>query len=593
MNRLLVRLAFTGIDQRRLQALVTVLAVAGATTALVVALGVGRVADRPYDRTFAATNGAHVVVYGEPGADLSPVETLPGVVASTGPRPVLVSSFRRDEGRFGIRLIGVGPVPPTVSRPLVVAGAWPEEGEVLLERSFARFLGLRPGDTLRVGQLPVEVAGIAVVPTGEAYPLAQPGFGFVRGTTLRRLAGSTQQGVVLGIRLSRPHDADTVAARARGIPGVVVAEPWTEERAAATELARTLTVILSIFATLIFLSTGAVLATLVGARVLANAREIGLLKAVGLTPRQVALVITLEQVVLAVAGTLVGLLAGRLLTPLVSARSAALLEASETPPLEPLVGAIVALGIVGLVGSFAFVPALRAGRRTAAATLQAVVAPGGRRSPIGRLADRVGLPIVVGIGARTAFARRGRAALTTMALALTVVSVVGTLGMEASLDVGSTPPPPPVTDGMPLWDPVDDDAAEGDALRPVVYGLDLTLLFVGLVSLVATIILSMRERMRDVGMLKAVGLTPAQITCAVLAGQALLAVLASLVGIPLGLAVFRLGIGLSGGSDEFAYPPVWSLALLPLALVLSVALLAGPLARGAARLPVADALRYE
>ena len=103
-------------------------------------------------------------------------------------------------------------------------------------------------------------------------------------------------------------------------------------------------------------------------------------------------------------------------------------------------------------------------------------------------------------------------------------------------------------------DPVDDDAGEGDILRPVVYSLDALLLFVGLVNLLATLLLTTRERVRDLGLLKAVGLTPDQVTGSLVSEQALVAAVAALAGIPLGLGLFRLGIGLSGGSDEFAYP---------------------------------------
>jgi ABC-type antimicrobial peptide transport system permease subunit len=200
------------------------------------------------------------------------------------------------------------------------------------------------------------------------------------------------------------------------------------------------------------------------------------------------------------------------------------------------------------------------------------------------------------LGARDSFARPGRAALTAVSLAVTVAAVVATLAMEASLDVATVPPPaPPLTEGVdaPAWDPVDDDAHEGPALRPIVYGLDGVLLFVGLVNLVATIILAVRERVRDLGVLKAVGLTPRQVGGSVLSSQAIVATLAAVAGIPLGLGLFRLGIAMSGGSDEFAYPAWWQLVLVAPAIVAAVALLTVPFARRAASIRVVDALRYE
>jgi putative ABC transport system permease protein len=173
--------------------------------------------------------------------------------------------------------------------------------------------------------------------------------------------------------------------------------------------------------------------------------------------------------------------------------------------------------------------------------------------------------------------------------------VIATLGMEASLDVGTDPGVAEPVPGLdtPRFDPVNDDAGEEDILRPVVYGLDALLLFVGLVNLLATLLLTTRERVRDLGVLGAVGMTPRQVTASLVSEQALVAVLAGLVGVPLGLVFFRGAVGLTGGSDEFAYPSWWSVALIVPCLVAVVALLAAPLARRAAAIRVTDALRYE
>ena len=149
-----------------------------------------------------------------------------------------------------------------------------------------------------------------------------------------------------------------------------------------------------------------------------------------------------------------------------------------------------------------------------------------------------------------------------LALAVTVTSAVATLGMEASIDVGTDPGTALPVPGLetPRFDPVNDDAGEEAILRPVVYGLDALLLFVGLVNLVATLLLTTRERVRDLGVLGAVGMTPRQVSGSLVSEQVLVAVIAGLVGLPLGLLFFRGAVALTGGSDEFAYPSWWSLA---------------------------------
>ena len=336
------------------------------------------------------------------------------------------------------------------------------------------------------------------------------------------------------------------------------------------------------------------LATLVGGRVVAQAREIGTLKAAGLTPGQVARLLVVEQLGLAVLGVVVGVVGGWLLTPVFSTPTASLLNASETPSFDPLSVLLVAAIVLGAVVVFTLVPGLHAARRT---TAELTAATGGRlrRSRMGGLADRLGLPVPAWVGFRGSFSRRGRTILTVLALALTLTSAVATLGMEASLDVGTDPGVAAPIPGLetPRFDPVNDDAGEAEILRPVVYSLSALLLFVGLVNLLATLLLTTRERVRDLGVLGAVGMTPRQVSGSLVAEQALVATLAGLVGLPLGLLIFRAAVGGTGGSDEFAYPSWWSLALLVPALVALVTLLAAPIARRAAAIKVADALRFE
>src|SRR3712207_424547 len=121
MTRVYLKLAFSGLRRRRLQAALTVVVVAAATATIALAQGVGRVADRPWERTFEATNAAHVTAFAiPPGKGLDRLAELPGVAATTGVVPQVFSAFRHEGGRYGIRLAGASATPPQVSRPLVV-----------------------------------------------------------------------------------------------------------------------------------------------------------------------------------------------------------------------------------------------------------------------------------------------------------------------------------------------------------------------------------------------------------------------------------------------------------------------------------------
>ena len=595
MSLLYANLAAAGLRRRRLETVLTILVVAAAAAALTVALGVGRVADRPWERTFEATNGPHVTAMSiDVGADLSRLESRLEVVDSTGVRPVAISSFRLEGHTYGLRLIG-SDGDPRVARPLLRKGARAGSGEVVLERSFAELLGLLVGDRLQTPNRPLRVSGIAVVSMGEGYPASQPGLAFAPVATIASVAPDRSRwGSLLGLRLADPKTSREFVVSARG-PGYQL-EDWQATRAQAIDASRTAQVILSIFAALLLLAGGAVLATLVGGRVLAQVRQIGLLKAAGMTPGQVTRLVLVEQLGPAVVGCVLGIVGGMVATPLFVSGSASLLGASETPPLDALDAALIVGVVLASVAAFTYGPGRQIGRRTVGSLL-AGTAPRRARSRLAGWAERSGASLPLVLGARDAFARPARAVLTALSLALTVAALVCTLAMEASLDVASTgpPPTPPVGAGIGLTgpDPVDDDAGEGARLRPIVYGLDAVLLLVTLANLLATILLSLRERVRNLGLLKAVGLTPNQVTATFLTSQAAVAAAAALAGLPLGLVLFRGAIELTGSADEFAYPSLLSLGLLAPAAVVVVLAIAAPLARRAAAQSVTDALRYE
>ncbi|HXV57381.1 MAG TPA: ABC transporter permease [Gaiellaceae bacterium] len=598
MGVLTIRLAFAGVRSRRVQSLLSVLVVAAAATALTIGLAVRSVAERPFERTFAATNGAHVTAESAAGeAVLHEIERSPGVVESTGVRPVAWTAFDRDGDRYGLRLIGLDAEPPPVSSPLLVDGDLPGTGEVALERSFAELHELGPGSTLETPGGPLRVSGTVVVSLGNAYPQSQPGIGFARVATLDAVVPDRADWThVVGLRIGDPEAAGAFAARAATVlAGRGSTRTWLDDRGEATAPTNVVSILVSIYGVLLLVATGAVLATLVGGRVVAQAREIGTLKATGVTPRQIAGVLLVEQLGLALAGLVLGSVAGWLLTPVFANPAASLLTASETPAFDPMRLLVVGAIVVASVTVFTLVPGVHSARRTTAAALAGGTAGGARRSRLARLADRTGFPVPATVGARSAFTRRGRTILTVLALALTVTSAVATLGMESSLGVGTDPGVAAPIEGLdtPRFDPVNDDAGEDRILRPVVYSLDALLLFVGLSNLVATLLLTTRERVRDLGLLAAVGMTPRQVTGALVSEQTLVALVAGLVGLPLGLLLFRAAVGATGGADEFAYPSWWSLALLVPGLVALVAVLATPLARRAASTSVTDALRFE
>jgi putative ABC transport system permease protein len=111
-------------------------------------------------------------------------------------------------------------------------------------------------------------------------------------------------------------------------------------------------------------------------------------------------------------------------------------------------------------------------------------------------------------------------------------------------------------------------------------------------------VLVVRERSRDLAVLRAVGFTPRQAISVVAIGGVTLAVLASLIGVPLGWWLSNAannGVGSEiGMGPGIAVAPSWTLVavLVPLALLVTAGL-AVLAARRAATQDVAKLVRYE
>jgi putative ABC transport system permease protein len=115
-----------------------------------------------------------------------------------------------------------------------------------------------------------------------------------------------------------------------------------------------------------------------------------------------------------------------------------------------------------------------------------------------------------------------------------------------------------------------------------------------------TVILNTRERRRDLGVLKSIGMTPQQVTVMVVTSMAALGTLGGALGIPLGIGAHRLVIPAMARAAQVTFPdfmldvfPAPMLALLVLAGIGIAALGAFLPARSAARATIAEALRNE
>jgi putative ABC transport system permease protein len=589
MTLTLVRLALAGVRSRLLAATFTIVITAAAAATLVIALEVRASAVDPWQRTFQAAHGAHVLGVVPSIEDAHTVTAVPGVAERDDPVPSAFGTATIDGHSEHLEFAGLSGQ-PRINAPVRTEGAWQPGAGIVLERSLADALHVKVGATVGVptpaGAMSLTVVGTAISPSQPRYPRHNPGLGWVSRDTLQQIQPDQSRWVwTQPVRLSDPAAAPDFAnaalaalpAAARPDSGIAMV-PWQQQRDEALLDSQPITVVLGMF-TILLLTVGfAVTAILTAARVSAQYREIGLLKAVGLTPRQVSTVFLIETAALGLAAVAVGFPVGAALAPRLAAASAQTLIGSPRVAIQPwhaLVASAVVLPVLLLSG---FLAARRATRST---TLNAIRAGAAAPTPTGRLARavaRAGLPLPATLGLKDLIARRRRTFWTATAVVVTGAVVVATLQVRAALRI-------------PTVGTVSDVPSE---LPTLIYSLDAVLVIIAATTLVAVMLLTVREQTRDFGVLKAVGLTPVQITASLVSAQALMAVVAAVLSIPLGIGLYLAVVSITGGSENGAvFAPWWYLAVVPFAVSAAVALTTSVPARRAARIPVTEAIRYE
>ncbi len=591
MTTLLFKLAFTGIRSRLLASALTIAIGGAAAATIVLALEVRSSGRDPWQQTFDAANGAHVLALVPSQAEARAIANLPGVTERGAPVP-LVTATLGPRSADRAELAGLSGR-TAVNMPLLTAGSQLREGGVVLERSLADARGIEVGAMLELttgrGSFDLPVLGTAVVPSQPRYPRRNPGLAWVTRATLERIEPDrTLWRWTEALRLANPSGTAAFIERAAaGLSpttlrsGPLSFESWHAQRSNALADAQPIELIVTTYTLLLLIVAFVVIGILVGARASAQYREIGLLKAAGFTPRQLGAVFALESAALGLIAAALGFTLGMLLAPRLAAPSAQTLIASPTISANPW---------HILVASCVVIPVLLAGtltsiRRSTRYTAVEAIRAGSLSPPSSRLARAVTgsflpafLPLTMGLGLKDLLARRRRAFFLAAAIAVTGAVVVVALSVEATLAARPAGEVSDVPDELPL----------------LIYTLDAALLLITATTLVAVTLLSVRERIRDYGVLKAIGLTPTQLTSTLVSAHAALAVVASLLAIPLGIGLFlTLVKAASGTTEDAVLAPWWSLALVPIGTVLLVVAATGLPARSATRIRTADALRYE
>ncbi len=535
-------------------------------------------------------------------------------------------------GAAGVWAEGRDPAAAAVDQPELTQGSWVRDGGVVVEAGFADALELGVGDqiTLRTrvcgimirGEQPpcrvvnrrsFEVAGVAVTAAARPYPGVcfghdcpefaeamesqplddppgeepaidaeapeepiEPGLVWLTEAGARGLAPSEEAlTYVVNLKLADPTDAPAfVNNRFPTSWSAPVLQSWQDIRDGHDQVVKDTAEVLRIGSWLLGLLAVAGVALLIGGRMADQTRRVGLLKAVGGTPRLVAVVLLAEYMALALLAAAVGLAAGWLAAPLLADPGAGLVGGAGAPSLTMSAVGVVTAVALGVAAIGTFVPAVRAARTSTVHAL-ADAARRPRRTPW-LIAISARLPVPLLLGLRVAARRPRRVVLSAASIFVAVTGIVAVLaaraqfGQDAQL-VGGTDP-------------------STDRFNQVMLVLTVSLVTLAAVNAISVTWATALDARHSSALARALGATPRQVSTGLSAAQVLPALVGAILGIPGGLALFA---ALGGGEDGVTGPPLWQLLAVVPMTVLVVAVLTAIPARLHARRPVAEILASE
>jgi putative ABC transport system permease protein len=441
---------------RRVQTLVIFLVLLASTGAATVGLALlAADSGAPFQRSFAAQNGADVVAGVNPAratpAQLAATSRLPGVTQAAGPFQLTSAALDSGPAQFGTVTVSVaGRLSPggPVDDLTLQAGRWARRpGEIVI----ASDLGRGP-DT----QFTVPIGGKVTVPTAPGDPTLTV-VGLARSITSSagawvvpaelpalRTAGAPAAAEML-YRFRQAGSAAQIQADVKAVAaalpaGAITGKPasWLDVSSEATGNSSIIAPFVMAFAIMGLAMSVLIVANVVSGLVVAGYRRIGVLKSIGLTPAQVVIAYLVRVGIPAAAGCLLGTVLGNVLAAPVLSHSATVYGVGSQP-VPPWVDAVIPLGMLALTGLAALLPAIRASRLSAVQAIALGQAPTRERGhAANRLLGRARLPRPMAIGLAAPFSRPARTSAMLAAIAFGATAVIFAVALDSSLAKAAT-----------------------------------------------------------------------------------------------------------------------------------------------------------
>jgi putative ABC transport system permease protein len=434
------RLVGAELRGRRLRTMSLLFAVVALSAATLVAgLETQTRAGDLWDGAFRAANGAHVIVHSSHAAVLREVARDPRVAMASGPYRALDGGIEiRHDGESDDVLVRemARDHQPTVARPLLRDGRWVRPGardEIVIDRAYGIDRGVGVGDRVVVRQagrdFTFTVVGRAVDLVDCFFPQCDPTPSWVDPAGFARFDRHDVYGSEF-LRLHDPGQTDAFVSSVENRYGDRAGtNDWQDTRDDALVISGFFGAFLSGFGVFVMLAAALVVLGAMASRVIARRRDIGLLKAVGVTPRQITASVLFVHMLVAALGVVAGWVLGGLLAGKLQLSTGRVIGGAGTSfPLSRLVIAFVVIECIVVVS--VVVPAWRTGRMSTSAALSG--------SGVGRAGrtwfTRLRLGPIGSAGVRDAFARPARSVFTVLALAVAIVAVVVSMGFNRTVE---------------------------------------------------------------------------------------------------------------------------------------------------------------
>ena len=316
-------------------------------------------------------------------------------------------------------------------------------------------------------------------------------------------------------------------------------------------------------------------AVLTGGRITEQTRRVGLLKAVGGTPELIGAVLLAENLILALLAAAIGLTAGRLTAPLLTNPGSSLIGTPGAPSLTVADAGLAVVVAVLVALAATLVPTIRAAHTSTVSALNNAARPPRRSAWLIAISARLPVPLLLGV--RLMARRPRRALLSAASIMVTVTAIVAVLAFHAAVGARN------FGGGTGLNNPV---AAR---VSQVMLVLTVTLVTLAVLNAIFTAWTTVLDVRRASALSRALGVTPEQLTAGLSAAQLVPALPGALLGVPLGIELFKA----ANGAGLTEVPPILWLVATVLGALVAVALLTSIPAWIDARRPVGEVLQSE